>query len=107
MQYDGMLAVSVRFRNCIVSRMSDVQIDSYEIVDGWFSIEMKEFVCGGFKEMPPATLKAEPTEGLKDHPAIQPKPYEFDESKLIELDPIDDEMLEETDNIIKILNDLF
>jgi len=90
--------------------MSDLQVASYEIVDGWFSIEMKEFVCGGLKEMPPlppATLKAETTEGLKDHPAIQPKPYEFDESKLIELDPIDDEMLEETDDIIKILNDLF
>jgi hypothetical protein len=82
----------------------------YEIVDGWFSIEMKELAPlpqaanGGLKETPPAAANG----GLKETPTIQPKPYEFDESKLIELDPIDDAFLLETDkDIVKILNDLF
>lgn len=85
--------------------MSDVQIGSYEIVDGWFNIEMKDLAPEGLKDAPQA--QGEP----KEPPAAaQPKPqklYEFDESKLIELDPIDDAMLEETDDIFKILNDLF
>jgi len=69
-----------------------MSIVQYEIIDGWFNIEMKDLAIGWLKDMPPA---------------IQPKPYEFDESKLIELDPIDDAMLEETEDIVKILNDLF
>ena len=122
-----------------------MSIDQYEIVDGWFSIEMKEIAPlplplpllpaeayveayveanaeayveangaanaeangaangaanGGLKEMQPLPQAAR----LKETQKL----YEFDESKLIELDPIDDAFLLETDqDIIKILNDLF
>ena len=105
-----------------------MSIDQYEIVDGWFSIEMKEIapllplpplppaaanaaVTGGLKEMPlpplpsPQAANAAANGERKETPQ---KPYEFDESKLIELDPIDDAFLLETDkDIVKILNDLF
>ena len=86
-----------------------MQIGSYEIVDGWFNIEMKDLAPEGPKDAPQTPKDAPQTP--KDAPqAPQPKPqklYEFDESKLIELDPIEEAMLEETDDILKILNDLF
>ena len=114
-----------------------MSVYQYEIVDGWFSIEMKELAPlpplppaaanGGLKETPPAAanaanggLKETPPQaangGLKETPPAAAngglketpqKPYEFDESKLIELDPIDDAFLLETEDIVKILNDLF
>ena len=119
-----------------------MSVYQYEIVDGWFSIEMKELAPllplpplppqaanaaanGGLKETPPQAanggLKETPPQaangGLKETPPAAAngglketpqKPYEFDESKLIELDPIDDAFLLETDkDIVKILNDLF
>ena len=92
-----------------------MSVYQYEIVDGWFSIEMKELAplpplppLPPLLPLPPQAANAA-NGGLKETPpAIQPKPYEFDESKLIELDPIDDAFLLETDkDIVKILNDLF
>ena len=86
-----------------------MSVYQYEIVDGWFSIEMKELApLLPLPPLPPQAANAAANGGLKETPTIQPKPYEFDESKLIELDPIDDAFLLETDkDIVKILNDLF